>query len=102
MRNSKKTKKGIENFDRPESIDSKRFARDIEALREGKTVELVEYLFNNNAKSPKTFILKPAPIIVIEGIFTLYFEEVAQYMDLKVFIDTKDILMLKKKDHERC
>ncbi|MCR9251146.1 MAG: uridine kinase [bacterium] len=92
-----KDQKGIENFDRPESIDSKRFARDIEALREGKTVELVEYLFNNNAKTPKTFVLKPAPIIIIEGIFTLYFEEVAQYMDLKVFIDTKDILMLKRR-----
>ncbi len=100
-----KDQQGIENFDLPDSIDAKRFAQDIHALREGKTVELKEYTFNNTEKEPETITLKPAPIIIVEGIFTLYFEEVASYMDLKVFIDTKDVIMVKRRilrdAHER-
>ncbi|MEL6561685.1 MAG: uridine kinase, partial [Bacteroidota bacterium] len=52
---------------------------------------------NNPDRKPKSIELKPASIIVVEGIFTFHFENVRKAMDLKLFIDAKDILMLKRR-----
>lgn len=92
-----KDEEGIENFDIPESIDHEAFARDIERLKNGETVERKEYMFNNTDTKPKMIVLKPAPILVIEGIFVFYFKEVAEQLDLKVFVDARDHLMIKRR-----
>lgn len=88
---------GVKNFDIPESIDHEAFARDVQKLKNGETVYRKEYTFNNPKVEPKDLIFKPAPIIVIEGIFVFHFKEVAELLDLKVFIDAKDFLMLKRR-----
>lgn len=88
---------GIENFDLPQSIDNDALLADINLLKAGETVVRDEYRFNNTAKEAKTIKLSPAPIIVVEGIFTFHFEKVRDAMDLKLFIDAKDILMLKRR-----
>ncbi|MDN5215700.1 uridine kinase [Fulvivirgaceae bacterium BMA12] len=88
---------GIENFDRPESMDYALFARDIQALKEGKTVEKLEYTFNNPNASPKTLLIKPAPIIIVEGIFVFYYKKIADMLDLKIFIEAKEHIKLKRR-----
>ena len=88
---------GIENFDLPESIDNEALLADIKKLKAGETISRKEYMFNNTEKEAKPIILKPAPIIVVEGIFTFHFAKVREAMDLKLFIDAKDILMLKRR-----
>ena len=40
---------------------------------------------------------KPAPIIVVEGIFVFYLKEVSDLLDLKVFITAEEHLMLKRR-----
>lgn len=92
-----KDENGIENFDIPESIDAHKFAQDIEALRRGETVQLPEYTFNNKAVAPKLLTFKPSPILVVEGLFVFHFDEVARLLDLRVFIDAKDKVKLKRR-----
>ncbi|QCK16711.1 uridine kinase [Mangrovivirga cuniculi] len=88
---------GVTNFDLPESIDHVLFAKHIEQLHQGEDVKKEEYTFNNDALVPETLIFKPAPVIVVEGIFVFHFPDVASKMDLKLFIDTKEHLMLKRR-----
>lgn len=88
---------GIENFDLPQSIDNDALMSDIQRLKNGESVTRQEYMFNNPDRKPKSIELKPASIIVVEGIFTFHFENVRKAMDLKLFIDAKDILMLKRR-----
>ncbi|NMM47424.1 uridine kinase [Marinigracilibium pacificum] len=88
---------GVTNFDLPESIDHHMFAEDIGKLLKGELVEKEEYTFNNDAVTPEILKFKPAPVIVVEGIFVFHFTEVASKMDLKLFIDTKEHLMLKRR-----
>jgi uridine kinase len=88
---------GVHNFDIPESIDSHLYARHILALREGKSIQLLEYTFNNPDIIPKLLTFNPAPIIVVEGIFVFYVEEIARLLDLKIFIDTKEHLKIKRR-----
>lgn len=84
----------VKNFDLPESIDREAFAHDIKQLKNGQEVVKKEYTFNNPAKIPKTLVFRPTPILVVEGLFVQYFEEISSELDLKVFIEAKDHVKL--------
>lgn len=92
-----KDENGVENFDLPDSIDFEAYARDIEKLHSGERVERKEYTFNNADKEPQMLTFEPSPVIVVEGIFVFYFPELAKQLDLKVFIDAKDYVKLKRR-----
>ncbi len=88
---------GIENFDIPESIDAERYAADIQALRDGNTVNILEYTFNKKDVVPKMLTFFSCPIIVVEGIFVFHFLEIAHLIDLRIFIDAKNKIKLDRR-----
>lgn len=88
---------GVENFDLPETIDHHLFAEHIAVLRAGKDVRQKEYTFNNPNVEPKILVFEPKPIIIVEGIFVFYFPEVARLIDLKVFVDAKEHVKIKRR-----
>jgi len=81
---------GFTNFDLPTSIDSAAYAADVLSISQGREVRRPEYVFNNPAARPAELVFRPAPIVVVEGIFVFHFEEVAKLLDLKVFIDAQE------------
>lgn len=83
---------GVENFDLPRSINSSELVTDIIKLIAGETVERQEYTFNNADVEPKTLVFKPAPVIIVEGLFVFHFQEIRKLLDLKVFIHAKENL----------
>lgn len=88
---------GVENFDLPSSIDRNAFHTDLKKLIAGQDVLKKEHTFNNPGVEPKILSFKSAPIIVVEGLFVQYFEEVEENLDLKVFIEAKDHLKLSRR-----
>ncbi len=88
---------GIHNFDLPETIDHHLYAQHIGQLREGQVITQKEYTFNNPAVVPRILTFNPAPIIVVEGIFVFHFRELADQMDLKIFIDAKNSIKLERR-----
>jgi uridine kinase len=88
---------GVHNFDLPEAIDSSQFIHDIVALRNGQTVKRLEYTFNNPNKIPKILEFKPLPIIVVEGLFALYFPDIVRHLDLKVFVEAQSHMKIKRR-----
>lgn len=88
---------GIHNFDLPETIDHHLYAQHISQLREGHTITQKEYTFNNPNVIPKFLTFRPAPIIIVEGIFVFHFRELADQMDLKIFIDAKNSIKLERR-----
>ncbi len=85
------------NFDLPGTIDQQHFYNDIKSLLSGQTVFKNEYTFNNPGAVPKVLEIRPAPILIIEGLFILHFAEIASLMDLKIFIDTEEEVALKRR-----
>jgi uridine kinase len=85
------------NFDLPDTIDNDHFLQDINKLLTGETVYKKEYLFNNPNASPKILEIKPAPIIIVEGLFILHFREIANRLDYKLFIDTEEEIALQRR-----
>lgn len=88
---------GVKNFDVPESIDSARFSIDVESLKRGESIKLQEYTFNNPNAVPRELEFKPAPVIIIEGLFVMYFPEVNDLLDLRIFVDAQDHIKLKRR-----
>jgi uridine kinase len=82
------------NFDLPKSFDRKKFRKDIERLMAGETVTIQEYVFNSMKVEPKTLTFRPAPILVIEGLFVFHFKKIAPLLDLKIFINAKENLKI--------
>ncbi len=88
---------GVHNFDTPHSIDFEQYAADIRKIQAGETVYREEYTFNNSAKTPKMLSFVSSSVVVVEGIFVLYYPELAELLDLKIFIDAKDHIKLKRR-----
>jgi len=80
---------GIENFDLPEAIDRQAFHDDVAKLRAGTNVNRKEYTFNNSGAIPGVLHFRPAPLLIVEGLFVQYFEEIEMELDLKIFIEAK-------------
>lgn len=85
---------GVKNFDLPTSIDREAFHRDVVKLKSGENVIKQEYTFNNPLVAPKELEFLAAPILVVEGLFVQYFEEIEKELDLKIFIEAKDHVKL--------
>ena len=83
---------GIEDFDQPKSIDKNAFVNDVKRLIKGKKVKREEYTFNNKNVKPKILVFRPAPIIIVEGIFVFHFKKMQPLLDLKIFLDAKENL----------
>lgn len=88
---------GVINFDLPNCINSAEFARDITSLRSGNIVKRIEYTFNNPNVAPKELVFKPAPIILVEGIFVFHYPEVYKQLDLRIFVDAKEHIKLQRR-----
>jgi uridine kinase len=89
--------KGIQNFDLPEAIEREQLHADILKLKRGEPLLKKEYMFNKVDSQPKMLEFKPAPILIIEGLFVQYYPEIEKELDLKIFIEAKDYLKLSRR-----
>lgn len=76
------------NFDRPEGIDMPAFLKDIKTLSNGKPITRQEYMFNQAGVVGRLLELKPAPVIIIEGLFIFHFPEIREILDFKIFMES--------------
>ncbi len=96
---------GETNFDLPTSIDRELFYKDIHTLIQGVEVKKQEYTFNNPDKTPGILTLKPASIMVLEGLFVFHYDEICDLCDLRIFIEADESIAyqrrLNRDYHER-
>lgn len=85
-----KDSQGIENFDLLESFDIERFVDDVLTLKEGKSIALDQYTFNNALADKKTIHVIPAPVVIVEGLFVYAVSELVDLFDIKLFVDVHD------------
>ena len=83
--------KRTHNFDHPDSVDFDLLHEQLKELKEGKTVEqpIYSYLTCGRSKD-ETLTVKPADIIIVEGILIFTDVKLRQLMDIKIFVDADD------------
>jgi uridine kinase len=88
---------GEVNYDLPTSIDKDAFFKDIKTLLSGKEISFHEYTFNNPERDPKLHTIRPAPILIVEGLFVFHYPEVRHLLDLRVYLDVREDIKLKRR-----
>jgi uridine kinase len=85
------------NFDLPRTIDYEQFEHDVTKLLNREVIYKKEYTFNNPNIVPKMLEIKPAPIIIVEGLFILHFKGIADLFDMKIFVDANEDVALQRR-----
>lgn len=85
------------NFDVPTAINRDLFYSHINDLLHGKVISKEEYTFNNPSIKPKTLIIKPAPIIIVEGLFIFHYTEIDKILDYRIFLDAEESVALNRR-----
>lgn len=75
------------NFDHPSAFDWDLLTQHIKDLRSGRAIEQPTYSYLECNRQNETVHIEPCEVIIIEGIMTLWSEELRNLMDLKIFVD---------------
>lgn len=79
------------NFDHPDSIDFELLNRQLSELKQGRTIEQPVYSYLTCSRSrTETVTVRPADVIIIEGILIFTCAELRRQMDIKIFVDADD------------
>lgn len=85
------------NYDHPNAYETDLMVRDLAALKRGIPVNVPMYDFSIHDRSEHTTTLRPAPVIVVEGIMVLQSPELRELMDIKIFVDAgADVRILRR------
>jgi uridine kinase len=80
------TNKGRPNFDHPNAFDWKLLRSHVSELRNSKSISSPTYDFKKNSRLKKSTKVKATKVILFEGIFSLYDEEIRKMSDITVFL----------------
>ena len=75
------------NYDHPDAFETKLLIDHIHALKNGQEVECPVYDYTIHNRSDRTVIIKPAEVILVEGIMVLQNEELRKLLDIKVYVE---------------
>ena len=86
------------NYDHPNSFDTDLLIQAVKDLKEGKEVVCPVYDFTIHDRSEQeTEIVKPASVIIVEGILIFESRELCSLMDIKIYVDTDaDVRILRR------
>ena len=83
--------KRVHNFDHPDSIDFDLLREQLAELREGKEVDQPVYSYITCGRSKNEVVrVKPADVIIVEGILIFTDPQLRELMDIKIFVDADD------------
>jgi uridine kinase len=85
------------NFDHPDAFDHSLLVDNIKTLKSFKPVQKPIYDYKTHTRLHETISVKPAHVIIIEGILVLYEVELVELMDIRLFFDVDpDICFIRR------
>ena len=76
------------NYDHPDSFDTDLMIEHIRELASGREIQRPVYDFTIHNRVDDTVAVKPAEVIIVEGILIFENKELRDMFDIKLFIDT--------------
>ena len=85
------------NYDCPDAFDTELMLRDLKRLRAGEAIRCPVYDYTIHNRSDKTVLVKPSPVVIVEGILILQDPRLCELLDIKIFVDTDaDVHILRR------
>ncbi|MBN2638309.1 MAG: uridine kinase [Bacteroidales bacterium] len=76
------------NFDHPKSIEWPLLIKHIHQLQRGESIDMPIYSYVTCARARETQLVKPRPVIIVEGILIMTQPEMRKLLDIKLFVST--------------
>lgn len=85
------------NYDHPDAFDTDMLVEAVKELRRGRPVSCPVYDYSIHDRTDRTITIRPAKVIVIEGILIFQSRELCEQMDIKIYVDTDaDVRILRR------
>jgi uridine kinase len=75
------------NFDHPDSLEFSLLIEHLEKLKRGESIDMPIYSYLTCLRSKETITVKPARVVLVEGIMILVDSNLRNMLDIKVFVD---------------
>lgn len=75
------------NFDHPDSVEWSLLIDHLNQLRKGNQIEMPMYSYLTCLRAKETITIKPARVVLVEGILILADAGLRDILDIKVFVD---------------
>jgi uridine kinase len=80
-----------QNFDDPALIESPLLIAHVAALASGRAIQRPTYDFSTYTRVPGvTEIIHPAPFLLVEGLFALYYPDLLPLYNMRIYVETPD------------
>ena len=80
-----------QNFDHPDLIESELLAADVATLAKGRPIERPRYDFSTYIRIVgETDTMRAGALVLVEGLFALYYSALLPLYQLRVYVDTPD------------
>ena len=77
-----------QNYDHPNSRETKLLVKHIEKLLKWQPVQVPVYDFTTHRRTTDTVLVEPSPIIFVDGILIFTKRKLRELMTIKVYVDT--------------
>ena len=85
------------NYDHPDAFESELLLKHLRMLKNGRSVECPVYDYSMHNRSDKTVTVRPARVLVVEGILIFADRRLCREMDIRIFVDTDaDVRILRR------
>jgi uridine kinase len=89
------------DFDSPQALDQELIMQHIRELAAGREIQQPVYDFTRHTRTDRTTVLRPNEFIIVEGLFTLYWEPVRALYRTKVFMNAgHDVCLPRRKTRD--
>ncbi len=87
------------NFDHPDAFDWPLLRHHLAELKKGHSVKCPVYDFSNSTRSEEFERLGPCKVVLFEGIFTLYDQEIRDMLNIKCFLHVDSDIRFTRRLH---
>ena len=85
------------NFDHPSSIDYELLLKKIKLLSDKRKVLVPRYDYSKHLRKDNQFAINPADMVIVEGIFVLYFKAIRALLEVKIYLHTPTQLRFQRR-----
>jgi uridine kinase len=88
---------GEANFDHPEAFDWPLLRDHLSRLKQGAKISVPNYDYKTSRRTDETLSIGPAKVVILEGIFTLWDQELRDLFDAKIYLHVEaDIRFIRR------
>ncbi len=76
------------NYDHPSAFDTDLLIEHLRQLKEGHAIQCPVYSYKDHNRTDETILIRPAKVIIVEGILIFQNPTLREMLDIKIFVET--------------